>query len=368
MKRRIERAPLPDAAALSEMLSEAAGDIREGAVLIDGHAQGASGIDLLMVDQEGRPVFIDIVTERPDAIPARIFEHIAWMRENERLFQRAYRGDGVREEVAPEFVFISGGFPAGVVAALDMLSGTAVRLIRAEYLVIDGEGEVLLEQVAATEAALAIDQGRTGPLAMEHAPRETASAPVDAPAAPAYGVSREGVDGEAQEERAPEPPAETITEMEAPRTSVPGGTDGRVGDGVDEGLRPGLSERLERKIESSSVQSLLRLFRSGVDGLDARISEAECEGGVCYELEGRRLARLSASAGSFTVTLGDRSVNPIVVSDRVSLERALNAVVSLFVREEQASSPAAPEGPSLDDDERKELLSIWGGGVTGGDG
>lgn len=341
MKRRIERAPLPDSTTLRGLLGSVPSGVREGAVLVDGDARGASGFDLLMVDGAGRPLLVDIVTERPEAATARVFEHLAWLEENERLFFRAYGADGLREGCRPEIVFVAGAFPEGVVRSLRALADTAVRLVRAEYLLIDGEGELLLEEVAATEAVRESDSAQRVAAAGTHAGEADAGPVVD-------------------EEPSPAPPS-----ADAPETrSVAAGQQADVVV-AGSGSRP--SSCLEDRIESDVVGGLLRLFRSGVDGLDARIVEEESNGGVSYVLGGRTLARLSASAGSFTVTPGDRSANPIVVSDRVSLERALNAVVSLFVREEQ-SAPAAYAGDeSVDEPEREELLSIWGGGVGGGE-
>jgi hypothetical protein len=339
MKRRIERAPLPDSTTLRGLLGAVPSGVREGAVLVDGDARGASGFDLLMVDGAGRPLLVDIVTERPEAATARVFEHLAWLDENERLFFRAYGADGLREGGRPEIVFIAGAFPEGVVRSLRALADTAVRLVRAEYLLIDGEGELLLEEVAATEAA-----------------RESGSAQRVA-AAEAHEGEADADPGVDEEPASPSAEALDV-ESVAARQQVDAGEPGS-------GSRPSFG--LEDRIESDVVGGLLRLFRSGVDGLDARIVEEESNGGVSYVLEGRTLARLSASAGSFTVTPGDRSANPIVVSDRVSLERALNAVVSLFVREEQSAPSAYAGDEPVDESEREELLSIWGGGVSGGE-
>jgi hypothetical protein len=133
----------------------------------------------------------------------------------------------------------------------------------------------------------------------------------------------------------------------------------------------GASESPARSvIESDAVRALLALFRSGVDGLDSRISVAESNGGMTFALGDRTLAEVSVSPGSFTVSPGVEAASPIVVSDRVSLERALNAVVSMFVREE--APPGGGNGGAarreLPEEDRAELASIWGGGVGGGEG
>ncbi len=120
----------------------------------------------------------------------------------------------------------------------------------------------------------------------------------------------------------------------------------------------------ETRIESEGVRSLFSLFKSGVDGLDGRIQAVEHAGGVVFELEGRRLAAVGVSPGSFTVATGDPSLNPIVVSDRVSLERALNAVISFFVREGQESGNGEDAVADEADQERDELRRIWGDGIT----
>ncbi len=120
----------------------------------------------------------------------------------------------------------------------------------------------------------------------------------------------------------------------------------------------------ESKIESEGVRSLFSLFKSGIDGLDGRIAASEDGGGVVFELDGRRLAAVGVSPGSFTVATGDPSLNPIVVSDRVSLERALNAVISFFVREGRESGNGEDVGEDDSGQERGELRRIWGDGIT----
>jgi hypothetical protein len=124
----------------------------------------------------------------------------------------------------------------------------------------------------------------------------------------------------------------------------------------------------EEVIETEAVRALLALFRSGVDGLDARIVEKEADGELVFEFGRRPLATISVSPASFTVSLGDRAANPIVVSDRVSVERALNAVVSLFVRDGgREGEVAVPSEEGLSARERQELDDVWGEGVHPGE-
>ncbi|MBD3348517.1 MAG: hypothetical protein GF400_04900 [Candidatus Eisenbacteria bacterium] len=342
MKRRIKRAPLPDAATIRDLLGERSAEIRDGAVVVDADARGESGVDLLMADEQGRPIFVDIVGDDAAAVPARVFEHLDWLRERERLFLKAYGGDGVRSASSPEIVFVAETYPGGALRSLEMIDGVAVRLLRAEYFVIDGEGELFLEEVGSSAAERAL--GRAA-----EAPRENARDDSDRTGVDPTEPSRE----EAAEETWP-PGRAAVAEPAGERATEPDRT-------------TATTPSLDEKIESESVRGLLGLFRSGVDGLDGRIVESELDGGITYELEGRRLARVSASAGSFTVAPGDRAANPIVVSDRVSLERALNAVVSLFVREGQSPGPAERGDTILGDEEREELVGIWGEGVPGAD-
>ncbi len=112
-----------------------------------------------------------------------------------------------------------------------------------------------------------------------------------------------------------------------------------------------------------------RLFRSGVDGLDGRIATAESGDRISFSLGDRRLADVAVSPGSFTVSPGDGLITPIVVSDRVSLERALNSVVSLFVRDERTTDGGNGQGADVEltDDERSVLSDIWGAGVQASD-
>ncbi|MFH1501534.1 MAG: hypothetical protein ABIG03_00670 [Candidatus Eisenbacteria bacterium] len=334
MKRRIERAPLPDVATMRGLVAEQASELSDGAVVIDSDAQGSTGVDLLLVDQAGRPVFVDVVTGASDGILAGVFEHLAWIDENRRLFLRAYGRDGVSDDGPPSIVFVAEHFPRGVLQALPNLAGVDVRLVAAEYLIIDGEGELLLEEVASTS----VDSGGSV-RGRVHSPSASATAavPVAAPASAAAPADTQ---------------AHTLPASAVPPAVAPAAPH---------------SARLEDRIESESVQGLLKLFKSGVDGLDGRIAETELNGGVAFEFQGRRLAAVSVSPGSFTVTPGDHVGNPIVVSDRVSLERALNAVVSLFVREGQPGfdGGASSAEDALDEAERSELVGIWGTGLAG---
>lgn len=299
MRRRIERSQLPDPATLRKLLCERASDVREGAVVVDPDAQGSTGIDVLLVDEAGTPIFVDVVPESAATVPARVFEHMGWMEKNRRLFLRAYARDGVVNAEEPEFVFVAGKFPEAVVRAVRAMDDVRVRLVRAEYLLVDGEGELLLEDVTS--------------------PRE---------ARPSASPAQRPADGRAR-------------------------------------IRP----KLEDEIDSAPVRDLLALFRSGVDGLDPRIVETGSNGGVTLELQGRPLARVSVSPGSFTVSVGPGGASPIVVSDRTSLERALHAVVSQFVRDERAQPRVASgRAEGVTEAERAELAAIWGDGIGGGDG
>jgi hypothetical protein len=275
------------------MLSDETDLICETSQLVDADAQGPSGIDLVLADADGRPILVDIVGDDVLCIPSRVFEHLQWLERNRRLFLRAYARDGVVKAESPIFTFVAGHYPLSVLMAVGAMDGIAVRLLRAEYFLVDGVGRLTLEEV---EAGPRVDFGPT--------------------------ITRRAME-------------------------------------IDSGVAPAFDER----IESGRVRALFSLFRSGVDGLDGRIGTRQANGGIVFELGGRTLAAVSASPGSFTVATGDPIVNPIVVSDRVSLERALNAVVSLFVREEDPLSVEAggPSAAELDDEETAELASIWEG-------
>jgi hypothetical protein len=296
--RRIERIPLPDPAQLRRALEERVEGLCPGARVVDADVQGPTGVDLLLVDDDGRPVFVDIVLEGAGEIPARVFDHARWFEQNRRLFLKAYTEEGVVRIEDPAFVFVGARFPASVVAAVAAMSGLAVRLVRVESFLIDGSTEVLLEDVTPQ-------------------PTRTVSTPV----------------------------ARRTDEM------------------------PGESKP-QAVIESDAVRALLALFRSGVDGLDGRVAVRETSDRISFGVGGRRLAEVVVSPGSFTVSPGDGLINPIVVSDRVSLERALNAVVSLFVREGSSADGGNGHGDAVElaDEEREVLAEIWGGGVHTGEG
>jgi hypothetical protein len=255
-------------------------------------------VDLLLVDDDGRPVFVDVVLDGHAAVPTRVFEHTRWFEQNRRLFLKAYTADGVVRVEDPLVVFVSSAFPDAVRAAVGALVCPPVRLVRAEYFLIDGAAELLLEDVTP-------------------------------------------------------PGGERVSTAVARRTD-----DMTARDAAG-----------RNAIESDALRALLALFTSGVDGLDGRITTVETGDRISMRLGERRLAEVMLSPASFTVHPGDATANPMVVSDRVSLERALNAVVSLFVREETTGGGGNGRGSSADisDEERRALAEIWGGGVDTGE-
>ena len=300
MTARIERIQLPESAQLRRALAARADSLHPGARVVDADVRGPTGVDLLLVDDDGRPVFVDVVLDSAGEVPTRIFDHTRWYEQNRRLFLKAYTNDGVVRIEDPVFVFVASRFPASVLEVVRAMPDVPVRLVRAEYFLIDGAAEVLLEDV-------------------------------------------------------------TPSVQERISTSV-----ARRTDDVSAG-----GESTPRDIiESDAVRTLLALFRSGVDGLDGRIATTESDEGISFRMGDRRLADVAVSPGSFTVSPGDGLINPIVVSDRVSLERALNSVVSLFVREERPRDGGNGQGSDVElaDDERLVLSDIWGVGVQASDG
>ncbi len=301
MATRIERIQLPESAQLRRVLVARADSVHPGARVVDADVQGPTGVDLLFVDDDGRPVFVDVVLDSAGEVPTRIFDHTRWYEQNRRLFLKAYTNDGVVRIEDPVFVFVASRFPASVLEVVRAMPDVPVRLVRAEYFLIDGAAEVLLEDV-------------------------------------------------------------TPSVQERISTSVVRRTDDMAAGG----------ESTPRRdiIESDAVRTLLALFRSGVDGLDGRIATTESDEGIFFRMGDRRLADVAVSPGSFTVSPGDGLINPIVVSDRVSLERALNSVVSLFVREEGPRDGGNGQGSDVElaDDERLVLSDIWGVGVQASDG
>jgi hypothetical protein len=300
MTTRIERIQLPESAQLRRALVARADSVHPGARVVDADVQGPTGVDLLLVDDDGRPVFVDVVLDSAGEVPTRIFDHTRWYKQNRRLFLKAYTNDGVVRIEDPVFVFVASRFPASVVEVVRAMPDVPVRLVRAEYFLIDGAAEVLLEDVTPSV-------------------QKRISASV----------------------------ARRTDDMSAGGESTP-----------------------RDIIESDAVRTLLALFRSGVDGLDGRIATTESDEGISFRMGDRRLADVAVSPGSFTVSPGDGLINPIVVSDRVSLERALNSVVSLFVRDERPRDGGNGQGSDVElaDDERLVLSDIWGVGVQASDG
>lgn len=300
MTTRIERIQLPESAQLRRALAARADSVYAGARVVDADMQGPTGVDLLFVDDDGRPVFVDVVLDSAGEVPTRVFDHTQWYEQNRRLFLKAYTSDGVVRIEDPVFVFVASRFPASVLAVVRAMPDVPVRLVRAEYFLIDGAAEVLLEDVTPSVQ-------------------------------------------------------ERITTSVARRTDDMSGGDKAATRDI---------------IESGAVRTLLALFRSGVDGLDGRIATTESDEGISFRMGDRRLADVAVSPGSFTVSPGDGLMNPIVVSDRVSLERALNSVVSLFVREERPRDGGNGGGSDVElaDDEQSMLSDIWGTGVQASDG
>lgn len=270
----------------------------DGARTVDADAQGPTGVDMVLVDEAGRPILVDILAEAPVVIPSRIFEHLDWLEQVRRLFLRAYSRDGVVKAEEPVLVFVAPAFPSTVQRAVSACQEAEVRLVRIETFLVDGVAEVSCEEVVAPEAR-------------------------------------------------------RLTQATVRRTVEMSGSPG---------------PNLGSLIESNAVRALFALFKSGVDGLDGRIATRESNGGLVFEFGSRALASVSASPGSFTVSVGEPAANPIVVSDRVSLERALNAVVSSFVREGQGDEDDGNgRAADLDPMATSELARIWGGGVGRGE-
>jgi hypothetical protein len=284
MSYRIKRRPLPGHKALVRAVSENLDAFGEGARLVDDDARGASGVDVVVADGEGRPVLVDVVVGVERELPTRLHEHRAWLESSGRLFMKAYGREGVSRLEEPGFVFVVGEMPAAVSSALASSMDGPVRVLRAEAFTIDGEDVVSFEDVSPEIDELSTD-------------------------------AEERVSADSEEDVVPR--------------------------------------------SSDAAIALFDLFESGVDGLDGRIEQSEDEEGVVFSLSGRRLARVTWSPESFTVTVGEGRSNPIVVSDRVSLERALNAVVSYFVREEEPAR--AGDAASISEDERAELAAVWSG-------
>ncbi len=370
MATRIERSTLPDLPALRRLLSDRVGQIRAGANLVDADLEGPTGVDILIADEGGRPILVDVVLERPNEIPALVFEHLDWFEQNRKLFLKAYAADGVVGSGEPGFVFIARSFPSGVLRAIGAMEGIDARLVRAEYVLVDGAGDVLLEDVTParrSEEAPAVirTSGGVGGGSELEPTREAESA--GEPELTRELEPEPVTAGEAELAREPEP-TPALTREPAPTpvlTREPEPTSAPT-------PKPDHAREVEpaAAIESNAVRTLLALFKSGVDGLDSGIAERQVDGGLVFELGREPLARVTLSPGSFTVTPGERAENPIVVSDRVSLERALNAVVSLYVREEFGSGDeddTRAVDVKLTDEERAELGRIWEATVPSGD-
>ncbi|MCK4915666.1 MAG: hypothetical protein KAS89_05815, partial [Candidatus Eisenbacteria sp.] len=147
MTARIERIQLPESAQLRRALAARADSLHPGARVVDADVRGPTGVDLLLVDDDGRPVFVDVVLDSAGEVPTRIFDHTRWYEQNRRLFLKAYTNDGVVRIEDPVFVFVASRFPASVLEVVRAMPDVPVRLVRAEYFLIDGAAEVLLEDM-----------------------------------------------------------------------------------------------------------------------------------------------------------------------------------------------------------------------------
>jgi hypothetical protein len=323
MAARIERVPVPEPAQMRRALADRADWVFAGARVVDADVQGYTGVDLLLVDGEGRPVFVDILPSDAVGLPTRAFEHTGWFEQNRRLFLKAYSEDGVVRIEEPVFVFVSPRFQPAVMSAVAAMPGTSIRLVRVECFLIDGAAELLLEDVT--------------PTPVEHVSHTLRRRAQDISGGERSGRVRPGGDSSSSSSRVDE---------SGRRES---------GDAPEAHVDP------RTVIESDAVRALLVLFRSGVDGLDGRIETTETAESIRFTVGEKHLAEVAVSPGSFTVSPGDGLANPIVVSDRVSLERALNSVVSLFVREESPRDGGNGSGGSIElsDEERETLSEIW---------
>jgi len=162
MTTRIERIQLPESAQLRRALVARADSVHPGARVVDADMQGPTGVDLLFVDDDGRPVFVDVVLDSAGEVPTRIFDHTRWYEQNRRLFLKAYTNDGVVRIEDPVFVFVASRFPASVLDVVRAMPEVPVRLVRAEYFLIDGAAEVLLEDVTpSVQARISTSVART---------------------------------------------------------------------------------------------------------------------------------------------------------------------------------------------------------------
>lgn len=294
LKKTIERSALPEPRVLRRLLCDEPDLLSPGARVVDSDAQGPTGVDVIMTDESGNPIFVDILSESPRDIPVRLIEHENWLDGCRRLFLRAYSREGVVRAESPEFIFVAGEFPAAVVEAVSASGEGRVSLVRAECFSVDGQDHLSLSRVEMR------------------------------------------------------PPARVSSSL-ARRAGDVGGGQEKMG--------------FERLLETDGLRALFALFRSGIDGLDGRIAVREANGGMLFELDERVLASVASAPGGFAVAPGETGA-PIVVSDRASLERALNAVVSLFVREGASPQDGGNgSGAGLVEAERAELARIWGSGI-----
>lgn len=294
--KKIERSALPEPRVLRRLLCDEPDLLSPGARVVDSDAQGPTGVDVVMTDESGNPIFVDILNESPRDIPVRLIEHLKWLEGCRRLFLRAYSREGVVRAESPEFIFVAGDFPPAVVESVAAVADERVSLVRAECFSVDGHDHLSLSPV----------------------------------------------------------------EMR-PRARVSSSLARRAGDVAGGREKAGF----ERFLDTEGLGALFALFRSGIDGLDGRIAARDANGGMVFELGPTVLASVASAPGGFAVAPGDSDA-PIVVSDRSSLERALNAVVSLFVREGASSSEGGNgSGARLVESERAELARIWGSGIEG---
>lgn len=137
-----------DSAELKRYLSRHAGGLYGGTRVVDTQANDVCGADMVLTDIKGRTIFLDIEEQDPRLIPFRVYGHLHWLEQNEKLFLRAYARNGLKIIKDPVFLFVTRDFSSEVVKALKKIKEARVKLYQVKYIQINGTPKkILLEKM-----------------------------------------------------------------------------------------------------------------------------------------------------------------------------------------------------------------------------
>ncbi len=151
-----------DSARLKKLILSNLDLLFAGGRLVDEHPGEPDGIDLILADASGNPVFIHFLETLPEIIPYRILHLLSWLEQNEILFRKAYSRDGIHRTAGPTFIFFAPSFPQVVVDAIVALGKARIRLFAMRPVRLNGRPGYLVvqEEAGGRGTGCFIEEGR----------------------------------------------------------------------------------------------------------------------------------------------------------------------------------------------------------------